>query len=81
VEAARRSIRKLAFKTHEITVERHREFGAGRGLFLRRWPEFKAVPARPAATTARATAAALFGAAAKDTQPADPRRVVPGRAL
>jgi hypothetical protein len=25
VEAARRSIRKLAFKAHEITVERHRE--------------------------------------------------------
>jgi hypothetical protein len=44
VEAARRSIRKLAFKAHEITVERHREFGAGRGLFLRRWPEFTQVP-------------------------------------
>ena len=34
-----------------------------------------------AATTARAAAAALFDAAAKDAQPADPRRVVPGRAL
>jgi hypothetical protein len=60
VEAARRSIRKLAFKA----------------LFLRRWPEFEAVPARPAATTARATAAALFDAAAKDTQPADPRQAL-----
>lgn len=28
VEASRRSIRKLAFKAHEITVERHREFDA-----------------------------------------------------
>jgi AcrR family transcriptional regulator len=34
-----------------------------------------------AATTARAAAAALFDAAAKDAQPADPRQVVPGRAL
>jgi len=34
-----------------------------------------------AATTARAAAAALFDAAAKDAQPANPRRVVPGRAL
>ena len=34
-----------------------------------------------AATTARAAAAALFDAAAKDAQPADPRHAVPGRAL
>jgi AcrR family transcriptional regulator len=34
-----------------------------------------------AATTARAAAAALFDAAAKDAQPADPRQAVPGRAL
>jgi AcrR family transcriptional regulator len=34
-----------------------------------------------AATTARAAAAALFDAAPKDAQPADPRQAVPGRAL